>query len=312
MVLTRATGGAFGGYARLTQNVVLEAGAYYQFRIKVRGDLRYCFLRMIEQDAGNYRGISDVSLDGTDTNVWRTFLLTMQATADTAWQVSVVLQQIPEDSTQTIWVDSIEVQKIASLSRPEYVVAAIGDSQVSHLGLDAKELNDNAYSFLLSSITRRQQAHTLEYMTPLNKGVAGNTSSAVASRIQADVVNTSPKPCLCYVAVGTNDASSLVNVATFRSNVISILNTLRNGGVTPILFTITPRTDAVDISAYNAELEDIAADENVALFDAHQVFLDTGSVWSSEWLDDALHYNKLGHQALGRALGDFIDANGLL
>lgn len=311
VVLTRATGGASNGYSRISRAVTVEAGAYYQFRIKIKGSLQYLLARLMENDAGTYRTISDVSLDGTDESGWRTFLVNVETTSDTAYKIDVALQGIPENTTHTVWLDSIEVQKIASLSRPEYVVAAIGDSQVSHLGLGAAELNDASQSFLLSSLTRRQQTHVYEYMTPLNKGTAGNTSAAVASRVQADVVNASPKPRLCYVAVGTNDASSLVNVATFRTNIISTLNTLRNGGVTPILFTITPRRDAVDIAPYNAELADIAADENVALFDAKAVF-DTYADWATAWMDDDIHYNKLAHQALGRALDDFIETNALL
>lgn len=120
--------------------------------------------------------------------------------------------------------------------------------------------------------------------------------------MQNDIVNASPKPLVCYVAVGTNDVQGGTSLSSFRSSIESTLQTLLDGGVTPILLTITPRTDAYNssVASYNAQLATAASNKNVALYDANALFLSYPD-WST-YMDDAVHYQRINHVRLGVGL----------
>jgi lysophospholipase L1-like esterase len=299
IVLTLAEDAALNGYARATQNITLEANTDYQFRVRWRGEALTLF-QVHNADSTIIKRLTPVT--GIAAASWKTDLFNFNTGNATAWILNMALSGGSPGNSATTFIDDIEIQKIG-LSTPRYTIAAIGDSQVSHLGLNAATENDNTQSWLSASIRKRQTLGHLEVVTPLNAGIVGNNAADVLARLQTDVIASDP--ALCYVAVGTNDASQHWYIPSFKANIISILQALKAAGIIPVLFTITPRKDGVSITDYNTAITEAAAAESVTLFDANAIFL-ANADWATEWMDgveEELHYNAAAHMALGIELG---------
>lgn len=295
-------GGATSNYARIIRTVTLPAG-YYRFNFKLRRDGTInSFLELGK--TGEYWRTPDVS--GAADTEWRQLRLIADIASEDTYTVNFRISNVTPGSSQEMWIDDVVIEPVVTLSLPEFTVAAIGDSQVAHLGLDATVENDNQYSFLLSSIRRCQQQEVMR-ITPLNKGVPGDRTSQVLARINADVINATPKPRMCYVAAGTNDIAASIPASTITANLKGCWDLLRGANIEPVVFTITPRNDAfnTDVITVNAAITSAANSAGVRVFDAYAVIAGNAN-WSTEWMDDAVHYNYLGHLALGTSLGDIL------
>ncbi|RJR16187.1 hypothetical protein C4579_00515 [Candidatus Microgenomates bacterium] len=301
LVLNNAGPGALG-YTQITQTASLSTNTYYQFSVDVKTDTENYVILDLQGSDGSLKRM--VNVTDTDGSEWKTLKFNFETPSSSlTWTINLRINGIPAGTSANLWLDNVSITPITTLDKAEFTVGAIGDSQVSHLGLSSTTENDNPYSWLSSSI-RKAHLDTLIVNPPLNKGVAGNTAAQVGARVQADIVDANPKPEIAYVAVGTNDAAASANVTTFKSNIISIIQTLKNGGVRPVLFKITPRTDAVNIDPYNTAITE-AAEEDVTLFDPTSA-LTSNSDWESEWMDDSVHYNRYGHTAIGKSLGSYL------
>lgn len=69
----------------------------------------------------------------------------------------------------------------------------------------------------------------------INAGVAGNTSTQMLARINADVIAHAPK--YCTLMSGINDYYYSVSAADYRYNLTAMIGLLRNSGIIPVLMT---------------------------------------------------------------------------
>lgn len=93
------------------------------------------------------------------------------------------------------------------------------------------------------------------FYTMKNAGVAGDRTDQMLARIGSDVL--AYKPGWCHVLGGTNDVGQAVPVATIKTNLTAIWDTLDRAGVRVIAGTIPPRntytgTMLADTLALNA------------------------------------------------------------
>jgi len=110
--------------------------------------------------------------------------------------------------------------KPAALMPIPFRLAAIGDSQVPHLGLMSIEENDNPQLFLSTPIRRKIWSVALLLVAPLNKGIPGNISAQIAARIQAAAVEVDPKPTHCSISPSAqNNVAVGAPAATLRDNI---------------------------------------------------------------------------------------------
>jgi lysophospholipase L1-like esterase len=294
------TNGGTNAVCKLSQGMILHPNTYYQMRGKFNAYGPNIKLRLINADSSLIKALVDP--DPLAGSAFREGVFNFKTpAAPTAWTLAPQIINVANGQGLSVHVDDFSVRPISI--NQDLVVAAIGDSQVGHLGSDAAMENDMPESWLSASI-RSAQRHVNFAAAPLNKGVPGNRSDQVDGRVQADVIDQVPKPAVCYVAVGTNDAAASYDLTTYKGYMSSITQKLLDGGIIPVLLTITPRGDAVDVTPYNAKLAEVASEKNVALLDAYSIFTSYAG-WDPNWLDvgDDVHYNSYGHLAIGAALG---------
>ena len=86
-----------------------------------------------------------------------------------------------------------------------------------------------------------------------NRGIPGNTSTNLLSRIAGDIVGL-PSGSTVVIAIGTNDMSQAVAPSLSASNYTSILNAVISGNPTTkiIVLNVLPRPDSTNkLNAYN-------------------------------------------------------------
>lgn len=304
ITLTRAAGGNAAGFIRMYQAVTLDTNSYYQLRFKGYGDLnRYCLFGAKEADAGLERYVPEIF---SVSDAWKSYRYNFKTASDPNWLIEFRIASIADNSTEVRGVKDIQLQKISALSTPEFAIGALGDSQLIWLTNTASQLDDNCFSFTSTGIAYVMHKN-LMYVTPEIQGEGGNYASQVLGRVSS-ITGASPKPTFCVIEAGTNDAAGGIPLATFRSNIISIINALETASVTPILMNVPPRTDepaASAVEAYSDEIDDIAVVEGVALLDARGVFL-ANPTWATDYMIDQVHFNARAHQAIGRVYGELL------
>ena len=153
-----------------------------------------------------------------------------------------------------------------------------------------------------------------------NKGITGQTTADMLLRL-TDITNLSPRPKFVTFLAGTNDLSVTATKGdspeTMFSRWSKIVGTFLSAGITPIVFTIPPRSLWTGLSApeivtaranllqFNNYIRAYAASKpNVILVDAWQQFVNFGSATSDPiagLTSDGLHPNDLGAYKLGAA-----------
>lgn len=98
------------------------------------------------------------------------------------------------------------------------------------------------------------------------------------------------------VALGTND----YNFSTYRANMVRIINAIKAQGCTPILVTITPRSD-VSNAAFIAEANPWVRGSGYRYVDVYNA-VTTGGVWKAGYQADNVHPTALGYQAIWEAI----------
>lgn len=138
------------------------------------------------------------------------------------------------------------------------------------------------------------------FATVLNKGVGGNTSGDGLARLSTDVLANNPK---CVIAnFGVNDVGNSVAVATYQSNMDSIVTQCQGIGaeiilLAPNLIRSTPYINA--FTPYLDALYTIAHNRNVPLIDVyrefeHQYFLLSSTTFDALYMDYQ-HPSPTGH-----------------
>jgi lysophospholipase L1-like esterase len=143
-----------------------------------------------------------------------------------------------------------------------------------------------------------------------NAGIGGEGTTDGLARIDYILSGTNSKYLL--LMEGTNDAANLLmSIATVDANLREMCRRAVAAGWTPVLATITPRSDWIwYVSSYrarfdelNARIRQIAVDLGLTLADAYAAFMayPASSGGYTSLLFDGVHPNSTGYQVLAEA-----------
>ena len=145
-----------------------------------------------------------------------------------------------------------------------------------------------------------------------NAGIAGQTSTQIAARIQADALAYSPD--IVTILAGTNDLVSLNT--NFNANLVILMNNLESmvqqclqAGAVPVLLTppphVTYTTQAKLIQWY---YYDLARAYRIPLFDAYRLSVDpSAGTYLSGYSGDGIHPQRAGVNVLAPAFATFLN-----
>lgn len=131
----------------------------------------------------------------------------------------------------------------------------------------------------------------------------GYTAQQVRDVHLPQVLALNPKPTMCVVLAGTNNASS--DLAGARQALTDIYTGLRAAGIVPIACALTPRSDAVEfVARLNRWIAQYARLNTIPFCNFHNaktVDAATGG-WKSGLNLDTVHPGVLGAKAMGETL----------
>lgn len=137
----------------------------------------------------------------------------------------------------------------------------------------------------------------------VNKGVANDTAAGGLARLSTDVLAENPKACV--VMFGTNDVFNGVSVASFKSSMKSIVQTLKTNNIEPVIFTPPLGRSSPQISAfppYLIALAEIGYEENIGVVEMYRRFCHFYFYYSSTDFNnlyaDWAHPTAVGHTAI--------------
>lgn len=142
-------------------------------------------------------------------------------------------------------------------------------------------------------------------VTPVNKGVAGQTTAQMLARLNADVIDLAPR--YCHILGGTNDVGLGVSTATTIANIDSMISQLQAAGISVAIGTVIPRgsptTDQLNaIATINAHIRALS----VPVIDYHAALDDGAGLPVAGTLSDGVHPNRLGASRMGHRLAQWL------
>lgn len=143
-----------------------------------------------------------------------------------------------------------------------------------------------------------------------NAGIAGNTSTQLLARYDADVI--AHNPAVVSLMIGTNDVSGSIPAATTHNNILEMIGKNRRAGALTILRTIPPQ-DADDSAKKNARirlntwLRSLNAMPDVVVIDVMPLVVDpvTGN-FDAGTTYDGIHFEALGAYRIGKQLAEVL------
>lgn len=138
-----------------------------------------------------------------------------------------------------------------------------------------------------------------------NAGISGNNTTQMLARLQADVIAYAPQ--LVTLLAGTNDLTQQVTFATYKSNMTTMIETMRAAGITVVLATIPPRslgtvTDQriAETTKWNSWLRQYARENGIHLLDFYSILVDpaNGGYKAPLGFTDGVHFSVEGNTAL--------------
>ncbi len=161
----------------------------------------------------------------------------------------------------------------------------------------------------------------------VNRGISGQTTAQILGRFAVHV--TPLQPQVIVLQLGVNDLKDIpifpdrraAIVADCLANIRSIVRQSNDLGAVVILTTIFPvSTPSLErrlffwsddiaraVTEVNNELRTLASDK-VLLFDADLILLDANGLPRSEYMEDTLHLNAAGYDALNQRLRQLLIA----
>lgn len=133
----------------------------------------------------------------------------------------------------------------------------------------------------------------------------GQDSAFLLSVIDAQIINRTPRPGVCLVLCGANDAIANVTLAAFRANMEEMIRRLRAANIRPIVGTVPPNNngtaDAV-VRTYNSWISRWAGRESIPLVDFYTAVGGPSGWKAGLAVLDGLHPSSEGNAALGAAV----------
>lgn len=141
-----------------------------------------------------------------------------------------------------------------------------------------------------------------------NAGIAGNTSTALLARYDADVIAFNPG--IVSLLIGTNDPAAAIPLTTTQANITAMLDKNRAAGAVTVIRTIPPQ-DADDTTKKNFRIQlnnwikTLTSRKDVIVIDIMPNVTNpaTGN-YAASMSYDAVHFGALGAQAVGKKMAD--------
>jgi lysophospholipase L1-like esterase len=160
----------------------------------------------------------------------------------------------------------------------------------------------------------------------INRGIGGQTTAQVLGRFAAHIAPL--KPQVIVLQVGINDLRTIPMfpesrasiIANCLTNIQSIIQQSTDLGADVILTTIFPVTEATferrifywsdDIARAATEVNQslrALASEHVHILDADRILMNTDGLARREYMEDTLHLNAAGYEALNQRLVELLN-----
>jgi lysophospholipase L1-like esterase/peptidoglycan hydrolase-like protein with peptidoglycan-binding domain len=259
---------------------------------------------------GDYYGYRTEDNGGAYTH----YALTEQTGVTTYYADDVV-----PDSNDYNWVGGLSLSGVVIpvelyMTAPQ--IAFIGDSIIAGHPAHYNFLETTATTDINSTIEK--QFSNLTGYTYQNMGIGSQTTTNIATRFTADILNL--KPRIVVIEGGVNDVAGSVEKATFISNWTSMLDAAQaDSSITTIMvIKILPWTNGSTIQMqtrddWNSSLATLAAGYSKAIVVDASSYVgefraggDLGNLWNIQAAYDAdgVHFNQAGHTQIAQAIAD--------
>jgi len=212
------------------------------------------------------------------------------------------------------WVEAAEEYSGAT-------VVAFGDSVTNGVRGDGEVTEEQTFRYLLG---QKLRADNVEARI-INAGIGGNNTTQGLGRIEQDIV--ARQPDVVIIMFGVNDAAMIdggprvrteprVALATYRENLVKMIEIIRAAGAKVVLCTPTPMSRAYvyqhlgeyathdDINymlrRYAQAAREVATETGVTLVDTFKLFTERPE--GLELLQDGCHPGPEGHELIGEAV----------
>jgi lysophospholipase L1-like esterase len=152
------------------------------------------------------------------------------------------------------------------------------------------------------------------YKLVRNAGIAGQTSTQIAARMQSDVLAYLSPGDACVLTMGTNDLPAINS--NFNTGVTTLMNNLQSSvvaclaaGVLPVICTVPPNNTYPDLAGgVQWFYYDLARSWGVPLFDLFRALVDpaTSGSYASGYSGDGVHPQRAGVAVAAPLLGSFL------
>jgi len=152
----------------------------------------------------------------------------------------------------------------------------------------------------------------------LGRGIGGQTTMHLLSRIRQDVIDLDPE--YMVLLIGINDIArnnGYIAVDDIFKNIVSIVELAKSNGIKPILCTLCPAHEIgwrrrigdprPQIAELNACIKAYAAAQGIPLVDYHSVLRADDDSLDPRYRRDAVHPNLDGYKVMEKALLDVME-----
>ena len=171
------------------------------------------------------------------------------------------------------------------------------------------------------SITRnwvRNDAAWLDSHNFVGRGIGGQTTSQLLSRIRPDVIELDPE--YMVLLIGINDIArnnGYISVENAFKNIVSMVELAEMHGIKPVLCTLCPAGEIgwrkrvgdprPQIEQLNAKIKEYAAAHGIPLVDYNTALRSADGAMDSRYMTDAVHPNLEGYKVMEKELLKVLD-----
>ena len=149
-----------------------------------------------------------------------------------------------------------------------------------------------------------------------NRGINGDITEGMLNRMNS-VLKTKPK--VCFFLGGINDLTRRVYPESTTTNIKSIINTLLDNSIKPVLQSIIYTEKRFYdfehnnkyVTIINDELKKFATEKNILFLDLNK-HLSENNLLKAEYTHDGLHLNAEGYVVWGKIVKDLIENGELI
>ena len=146
--------------------------------------------------------------------------------------------------------------------------------------------------------------------TVLNRGINGETTEEIRSRLSRDVLG--PRPTYAIILAGVNDIFGGQRAETVERHLAAMYADVLDAGIVPVAATVLPYDSANarasgDILTLNAWIENLTKVLGILFCDTHATVADPADSNRLKGTPDGLHPDVAGYRAMGDALSRTIE-----